>query len=94
VVAGSRNYSHRDFFRGPPNENVGQAVRQERPGPELIEYTLLMAFVALASAALFIVSGGVRNIWGAASTRLTSASWHRPGGREPEGRNPFGEATL
>lgn len=34
-------------------------------GQDLIEYTLLMAFVALASAALFIGAGGsIKGIWG------------------------------
>jgi Flp pilus assembly pilin Flp len=31
---------------------------REEQGQDLIEYTLLMAFVALASAALFIGAGG------------------------------------
>ncbi len=42
-------------------------------GQDLIEYTLLMAFVALASAALFISSGtSVSKIW---STTNSSLSW-------------------
>lgn len=44
-------------------------------GQDLIEYTLLLAFVALASAALFISSGGsVATIWGAASNNLGNAA--------------------
>jgi Flp pilus assembly pilin Flp len=44
-------------------------------GQDLIEYTLLLAFVALASAALFISSGGsVATIWNAASGNLSSAA--------------------
>jgi Flp pilus assembly pilin Flp len=36
----------------------------DEQGQDLIEYTLLMAFVALASAALFIGSGGsIKGIW-------------------------------
>jgi Flp pilus assembly pilin Flp len=51
-----------------------ELARNEQ-GQDLIEYTLLMAFVALASAALFITSGGsVKGIWGAANTRLTAAA--------------------
>ena len=47
----------------------------EESGQDLIEYTLLMAFVALASAALFIGAGGsVNGIWGAANTRLSAAN--------------------
>jgi len=49
-------------------------VRDEQ-GQDLIEYTLLLAFVALASAGLFISAGGsVNNIWGAASTNLASGA--------------------
>lgn len=48
---------------------------QEESGQDLIEYTLLMAFVALASASLFISAGGsVSNIWQGASTQLSNAS--------------------
>ena len=49
-------------------------IRDEQ-GQDLIEYTLLLAFVALASAALFVGTGGsVSTIWGAASSNLASAS--------------------
>jgi Flp pilus assembly pilin Flp len=54
--------------------SVKELARNER-GQDLIEYTLLMAFVALASAALFLGSGGgVKGIWGQANTRLTAAN--------------------
>ena len=44
-------------------------------GQDLIEYTLLIAFVALASAALFIGAGGsVKSIWTAANSQLASAA--------------------
>jgi len=44
-------------------------------GQDLIEYTLLMAFVALASAALFISSGkSVSAIWSITSTDLANAA--------------------
>ena len=47
----------------------------EEEGQDLIEYTLLMAFVALASAALFIGAGGsVSSIWTAANKQLVSAA--------------------
>ena len=47
----------------------------EESGQDLIEYTLLMAFVALASAVLFIGAGSsVKGIWGAANTRLAAAN--------------------
>jgi Flp pilus assembly pilin Flp len=48
---------------------------QEESGQDLIEYTLLMAFVALASASLFISAGGnVSSIWSSANTQLTNAA--------------------
>jgi len=48
---------------------------KEEDGQDLVEYTLLLAFVALASAALFISAGGeVTNIWSAACTRLGQAA--------------------
>jgi Flp pilus assembly pilin Flp len=47
----------------------------EEEGQDLIEYTLLMAFVALASAALFINAGGsINGIWTSASTQLQNAA--------------------
>ena len=42
---------------------------------DLIEYTLLLAFVCLATAALFISSGGsLSGIWITANSQLTSAN--------------------
>ena len=44
-------------------------------GQDLIEYTLLMAFVALASAALFISSGtSVSKIWSTTNVQLSQAA--------------------
>ena len=49
-------------------------IRDEQ-GQDLIEYTLLMAFVALASAALFIGAGGsIKGIWTVTNTQLASAN--------------------
>lgn len=51
-----------------------QFLRDEQ-GQDLIEYTLLLAFVALASAALFINAGGsIANIWNITNNRLNSAA--------------------
>ena len=48
---------------------------QDEQGQDLIEYTLLLAFVCLASAALFISAGGsVGGIWTTANTDLTTAN--------------------
>jgi len=47
----------------------------EEDGQDLVEYTLLLAFVALASAALFIGAGtSVSEIWSYANTRLDTAA--------------------
>jgi Flp pilus assembly pilin Flp len=44
-------------------------------GQDLIEYTLLMAFVALASAALFIGAGGsIKGIWSSSNSQLDAAN--------------------
>ena len=43
-------------------------------GQDLIEYTLLLAFVALVAAGLFIQAGSVTaGIWGTANTILSNA---------------------
>jgi len=47
----------------------------DEQGQDLIEYTLLMAFVALASAALFIGAGGsVQGIWSTTNSQLSAAN--------------------
>jgi len=47
----------------------------EDNGQDLIEYTLLMAFVALASAALFIGAGGsINSIWTTGNQQLANAA--------------------
>jgi Flp pilus assembly pilin Flp len=52
-----------------------QKFWQDESGQDLIEYTLLMAFVALASASIFISAGNsVQGIWGNASTQLVNAN--------------------
>jgi len=44
-------------------------------GQDLIEYTLLLAFVALVAAGLFIQAGNVTaGIWGTANSLLSSAN--------------------
>ena len=47
----------------------------DEQGQDLIEYTLLLAFVALASAALFIGAGGsVQGIWSISNSQLAAAN--------------------
>lgn len=49
--------------------------RNDEQGQDLIEYTLLMAFVALASAALFLGAGGsIKGIWTVTNSQLTQAN--------------------
>lgn len=44
-------------------------------GQDLIEYALMLAFVALASAALFSTAGGsVNTIWSDANSQLSTAA--------------------
>jgi Flp pilus assembly pilin Flp len=44
-------------------------------GQDLIEYTMLMAFVALGSAALFISAGSsVSSIWSTTNSQLSAAA--------------------
>jgi len=48
---------------------------QDEQAQDLIEYTLLLAFVCLASAALFISAGGsVAGIWTSTNTDLANAN--------------------
>ena len=56
------------------NRLLNQFIRDEQ-GQDLIEYTLLLAFVCLTSATLFISAGGsVSGIWSAANSQLASAN--------------------
>ena len=51
------------------------SVMRDESGQDLIEYTLLLAFVALASASLFLsVGGSVNGIWQSGSTQLSNAA--------------------
>lgn len=53
---------------------INNFVKDEQ-GQDLIEYTLLLAFVALASAAIFIGAGSkVNTIWTSANTQLANAA--------------------
>ena len=48
---------------------------RDEQGQDLIEYTLLLAFVALASAGLFLGAGGdVKEVWTVANNQLVQAS--------------------
>ena len=48
---------------------------KDEQGQDLIEYTLLLAFVTLAGAGLFVRVGNVTaGIWGTANSFLTAAN--------------------
>jgi Flp pilus assembly pilin Flp len=52
---------------------IHQFLNDEQ-GQDLIEYTLLMAFIALASAGIFSSGGkSVKGIWDVASNQLSTA---------------------
>ena len=52
-----------------------KSLFRDEEGQDLIEYTLLMAFVALASAALFLGAGGsISGIWTTSNSRLAAAN--------------------
>jgi Flp pilus assembly pilin Flp len=52
-----------------------QKFWRDESGQDLIEYTLLLAFVALASASLFLSAGSsVQGIWSGTSSQLVAAN--------------------
>ncbi len=55
--------------------NLLQRFLRDEQGQDLIEYTLLMAFIALASASIFVSAGGsLSSIWVSASGQLSNAA--------------------
>jgi Flp pilus assembly pilin Flp len=51
------------------------ALWQEEEGQDLVEYSLLLAFIALAAIALLSAAGGsVKSIWTSINTNLASAA--------------------
>jgi Flp pilus assembly pilin Flp len=56
-------------------KNFTQNFMNDEQGQDLIEYTLLLAFVALASAAIFIGAGSsIKGIWTGTNTSLQAAN--------------------
>jgi Flp pilus assembly pilin Flp len=56
-------------------KNILIRLWKNEQGQDLIEYTLLIAFVALASAALFLGAGGtIKTIWTTTNTQLSNAA--------------------
>jgi Flp pilus assembly pilin Flp len=55
-------------------QSIVRFLRDDQ-GQDLVEYTLLLAFVALASAALFISAGtSITGVWSIANSRLSAAN--------------------
>jgi len=55
--------------------NLLRKLIRDENGQDLVEYSLLLAFVALASAALFIGAGlSIAGIWSLANSRLVNAN--------------------
>jgi Flp pilus assembly pilin Flp len=55
--------------------NVVSGLCSDEQGQDLIEYTLLLSFVCLASAALFVSGGGsISGIWSISNSQLEVAS--------------------
>jgi Flp pilus assembly pilin Flp len=56
-------------------KNMFMNFVKDEQGQDLIEYTLLMAFIALASAAIFVNAGNsIKGIWSSASSQLVAAN--------------------
>ena len=56
-------------------KNLLRSFWREEEGQDLIEYTLLLAFVALVSAAIFIGAGqSASGIWTVANSHLENAN--------------------
>jgi Flp pilus assembly pilin Flp len=56
-------------------KRVLAAFWADEAGQDIIEYTLLLAFVALACAAIFLSTGGsVNGLWGTANNKLIQAN--------------------
>ncbi|MBV9304257.1 MAG: Flp family type IVb pilin [Acidobacteriaceae bacterium] len=52
-----------------------KAFWQEEEGQDLVEYSLLLAFIALAAIALLSSAGGsIKTIWTSINSNLTSAA--------------------
>ena len=55
--------------------SVATRFLRDEGGQDLIEYTLLVAFIAVASAGIYMDAGiNVSNIWSSANVELTNAA--------------------
>jgi len=80
LTAPRATYPRRRWVRGAMQSQITEEPMLKRflldeQGQDLIEYTLLVAFVCLATAALFVNSGGsLSGIWITANSRLGAAN--------------------
>ncbi|MGA2715771.1 MAG: hypothetical protein ABSG41_21935 [Bryobacteraceae bacterium] len=72
-----------------------RGLLRDEQGQDLIEYTLLVSFIALASAALFLGAGGnVSAIWGSGAAVLnTAAAAATPGASSNSGSGNNGNGN-
>ncbi len=55
--------------------NLLKNFLRDEQGQDLVEYTLLLAFVALAAAGIFTLAGNsVKGIWSTANLQLSNAN--------------------
>ena len=55
--------------------SILQGFWQEEDGQDLVEYSLLLAFIALAAVALLGgIGGNIKTIWTSVSTQVSSAA--------------------
>ena len=53
----------------------------DEDGQDLIEYTLILAFIAIAAAGLFATAGGnIQSIWSTSNSQLEAANRSAAGG--------------
>jgi Flp pilus assembly pilin Flp len=75
----ARLRSSRGHRRKKGNMNFILNFWADEQGQDLIEYTLLMAFVAIASAGLFLGAGdSIKHIWTVTNNQLAQANGQMP----------------
>ena len=68
------NFPQAIFMGTIPVQRIADFVADEQ-GQDLIEYTLLLGIILLASAAILIAGGSsIQGIWGTANSQLAAAN--------------------
>lgn len=71
-----------------------RALFRDVEAQDLVEYTLLIAFIALVGISIFIgTSGSVQGIWGASNTALAAANSTASGATAAAPASPGGGGT-